>query len=138
MKRLLLLAVVTTLGACASNDPGALEKNPKKLKNEAIEDFIKVTELEPVHRIRVLGTLQHDVITEDYIFVTERRNTWLIAFASRCYDIEGPAIHADIRYDHRVLRSGVDTIRGCRIDDIYEVSEGMVEEIKGLTAPYDN
>lgn len=137
MKRLLILAGIVTLGACASADPEVIEKDPEELKNEAIEDFIKVTELESADRIRISGQLQHDVITEDYIFVRDNRNTWLVAFARRCYDIEGPHVQPDVRHDTRSLRSRFDTIRGCRIQDIYPVTDGMVEEIEGLTEPYE-
>ena len=138
MKRFLILAAATMLGACASTDPDSMEKSPEELKNEAIEDFIKVTELESADRIRLSGQLHHEVITEDYVFARDNRNTWLIAFAQRCYDIEGPYVQPDVRHDSRTLRSRFDTIRGCRIRDIYPVTDGMVDEIEALTEPYEN
>lgn len=138
MKQILIFAAAIALGACASTDPDLMEKDPEELKNEAIEDFIQVTELESEDRIRYTGQLQHEVITEDYVFVRDQRTTWLVAFAHRCYDIDSPYVQPDIRYDSRTLRSRFDTIRGCRIRDIYPVTDGMVDEIEGLTEPYED
>lgn len=136
MKRLLTLATAIILGACAS-DGDLMEKDPEQLKNEAIDDFIKVTELEPQDRIRYSGRLRHDVITDDYVFIEDNRNTWLVAFAYTCHDIDTTNIKPDVRYDSRTLRSRFDTIRGCRIRDIYPVTDGMVQEIEALTKPYE-
>lgn len=137
MKRYLILLPLIFIAACASKDGGVVEKDPDQQINEAIEDFIKVTELEPVDRIRTSGQLQHDVITDDYIFVRDRRKTWLIEFVHTCYDIDGQRVEPDIRYDSRELRARFDTIRGCRIRSIYPVTEGMVEEIDALKRPYE-
>lgn len=140
MKHILYLAAFAMLGACASNEtnPDAIEKDPDELKKEAVEDFIEVTELESEDRIRYSGQLSHEVITEDYVFVRDNRNTWLVAFVHTCHDIESTFIQPDIRHDTRTLRSRFDTIRGCRIRDIYPVTDGMVDEIEALIEPYEN
>ena len=136
MKKLALLIVLTLFAACAS-DAEEKEKSPKEQMNEAIDDFVKVSELEPVSRIRASGEIHHEVITEDYVYVRDRRNTWLVEFANTCYDIEGPRVRPDVRQDSKMLRAKFDTIRGCRIAAIYPVTDGMVEEIDGLIKPYE-
>lgn len=137
MSRILVLVALFALGACASKDGEVVEKDPEQQMNEAIEDFVTVTELESVDRIRFNGQLQHEVITEDYVFVRDNRKTWLVEFANTCYDIEGSRVEPDVRYDSRTLRARFDTLRGCRIRAIYPVTDGMVQEIEALTAPYE-
>ncbi|MEL7187140.1 MAG: DUF6491 family protein [Pseudomonadota bacterium] len=138
MKRLtiFLLMTLALAGGCASGGEEQ-EKSPRMQKNDAIDDFIKVSELEPESRIRYTGQLQHEVITDDYIFIRDNRNTWLIVFAQTCYHVDGPIVEPDVRYDSRTLRSRFDTIRGCRIRDIYPVTDGMVQEIEALIRPYE-
>jgi hypothetical protein len=41
-------------------------------------------------------------------------------------------ITADRRYDQYIMRAGVDTLRGCRIDKMYPLTEAQVQEIEML------
>ncbi len=41
----------------------------------------------------------------------------------------------DFRYDHNVMRRGTDTLRGCRIDKIYRLTEAQALEIEVLAKP---
>ena len=132
----LILMTLALAAGCASGGEER-EKSPAMKKNDAIDDFIKVSELEPESRIRYSGQLQHDVITDDYIFIRDNRNTWLVVFTTTCRDIDGPVVEPDVRYDSRTLRSRFDTIRGCRIREIYALTDGMVQEIEALIRPYE-
>ena len=45
---------------------------------------------------------------------------------------DNTSITADRRYDHNVMRRGIDTLRGCRIDRMYPLTDAQAEEIKAL------
>ncbi len=118
-----LLAV--TLSACA-----APREDPVQ---QAIEDFVAVSELPEATEIRHRDQLHYEALNDYHVILKDRKNSYLVRFNRRCVELRDLSrITPDVRYESRVLRAKFDTIRGCRIDKIYPLNEGQVEELKSL------
>ncbi len=130
MRGLLLLLFGTVLTACA----GTREPPPDVV---AIEDFIEVTELEALDRIRTDRMSGYEALNKRYIIFTTRRRDYLIEFHRDCWELsENFDIKPDLRHDPNYIRPRADTIRGCLINRIFELNEGELEELKAMgTAP---
>lgn len=125
------LAVVTTLVAgCAATTPG--EHSKAMTVNTAIEDFIAVEALAQTDVIRSMQELNYEVITDSYVIVSDRRASYLAKFRRRCVELYDSQVTPDIRRERHVLRAKTDSLRGCRIDSIYDVSDGQADELKSI------
>lgn len=126
MRGLLLLLLGTVLAACA----GSREPRPDVL---AIKDFVEVSGLEEVDRIRADRVSGFDELNLRYIIFETRRQDYLIEFDRDCWEIRDSFdIRADHRHDPNYIRPRLDTIRGCRIQRAFEINEGQVEELKAM------
>ncbi len=123
-------ALLGALAGCA----GAPENDSVIVRNDSIDDYIKVAELEEIDAIRKRGELHHTVVTENYIILRDRRNTYLAVFRQKCWQLEETRVTPDVRYDKNVVRARFDSYRGCRIGAIFGLSEGQATEILGLGA----
>lgn len=126
-KSLIALAAATMLG-CAS----APEDDSVIVKNDAVEDYIKVSELKAIDTIRKRGELHHTVVTEKYIILRDQRDAYLATFRRRCRELDEREVMPDLRHDLKVLRARFDTYRGCRIQYLYEITEGQATELLEL------
>jgi len=126
-KSLVALAAATVLGcASAPEDDGLIAKN------DAVEDYIEVSELKAIDTIRERGELHHTAVTENYIILRDQRNAYLAAFRQRCRELNEREPTPDLRHDLKVLRARFDTYRGCRIQYLYEITEGQATELLEL------
>ena len=126
-KRLVALAAAMVLGcASAPEDDGVI------VKNDAVEDYIKVAELKEIDVIRKRGELHHSVVTEKYIILKDQRNAYLATFRQRCRELDETEVTPDLRHDLNTLRARFDTYRGCRIQYLYEITEGQATELLDL------
>ena len=126
MRGLLLLLLATVLAACA----GSRDPRPDVL---AVKDFVEVSGLEEVDRIRSDRASGFDELNLRYIIYNTRRQDYLIEFNRDCWEIRDTFdIQADHRQDPNYIRPRVDTIRGCRIHRAYALNEGQVEELKSM------
>ena len=74
-----------------------------------------------------------DPINEHFILYTGRKDTYLVEFARACWELrDNTRITPDRRWDANVIRSRFDTIRGCRIDRIYALTEAEVTELENI------
>lgn len=108
---------------------------------EATRDFIAANELNEVDEIRLYQQLNYRIVNEYFVTVDTRRGDYLIEFRNRCRELmqrDFQPYMVDIRRDSNRIRARFDTIRGCRIGKIYEVSEEQREELRQLgDAPGD-
>ena len=126
-KSLVALAAMTMLGcASAPEDEGVIAKN------DAVEDYIKVSELKEIDTIRKRGELHHTVVTENYIILRDQRSAYLATFRQRCRELDNREVTPDLRHDLKILRARFDTYRGCRIQYLYEITEGQATEVLEL------
>ena len=122
-----LAAVAASFAACA----GTPEIPPD---TEAIRDYVEVGELQEVDELRTtLGRDEWAPLTERFVIYTGRGGPFLLEFAYPCREMfDNTTITADRRYDRHVMRRGVDTLRGCRIDKMYPLTEAQAQEIEAL------
>lgn len=108
---------------------------------EATRDFVVANNLNQVDEIRLYEQLNYRIINHYFVTVETRRGDYLIEFNSRCRALtqrEFQPHMVDIRRDPSRVRARFDTIRGCIIGKIYEVTEEQREELRQLgDAPGD-
>ena len=115
--------LILTAGCAASRAPAI---------DDAVQDFIAVAELTEQEKIRTRGGFRYDELGERYVIVTTEINQYLVQFTRRCHELYEWDITPDFRHEANVLRARYDTIRGCRIDRIYEVGEVQAQELMAI------
>ena len=130
MRPIYLPALVVLLAACT----GTPEIPPDL---EAVRDYVEVGELEQTDRIRTHGSDSWSPLTDYYALYGSRDGWYQLEFARICSELtDYTRITPDHRYDHNVLRSRFDTLRGCRIDSIYPLTEAQKQELEALVKSY--
>ena len=106
---------------------------------QAVRDYVEVGELGQTDRIRTHGFDKWSPLT-DYYAVYESRDGWyLLEFGRICRELtDNTRVTPDRRYDHNVMRRGIDTLRGCRIDRMYPLTEAQKQEIEALVQAADS
>lgn len=118
------IIAATAIGGCASQ--------PRTDETDAIADFIAVTELEPLDVVRYRQQFSYTQLTEDYVVLKTHDDYYLVEFTRRCRELNQNVITPDKRYDRNMLRAGIDTIRGCRIDKMFAIDKGQAEELEHI------
>ena len=120
--------VMVALTGCASVE----EKESVIKKNDAIDDYVIVSELKKVDSIRSHESLNSKVITEKYIIVSDRRHSYLLTYKQACRELHETEVKPDIRRERNVLRARFDTYRGCPIRSLHEITKGQADELLEL------
>jgi Family of unknown function (DUF6491) len=134
MNRKLILPAALLMVGCSSTST-----QPQEI--EAVRDFVAATELEEVNEIRLTETLSYTYVNDRYVTVPTRRGDYLVELRRDCFELRRnnftPEM-VDVRDNRNVLRARFDTIRGCYIGTIYEITEAQREELRNLgDAPGD-
>ena len=125
--RKLILAVSPALFAACAGTP---EIPPD---TQAIRDYIEVGELPQTDQMRTGGRDEWSAQTKHFAIYRGREGPVLLEFRQTCREMfDNTTITADRRYDQYIMRTGVDTLRGCRIDKMYPLTEAQVQEIEAL------
>ena len=122
------LLVASLAAGCAST----AEQESIVARNDAIEDYVVVSELEELDQIRKRGELYHTVVTKKYILLKDRRNVYLATFAQPCWNLDELRVEPDYRHDSDTIKARFDTYRGCRIHTLHGLTEGQEKEILAL------
>ncbi len=134
MKTRACLLAIIAVGGCSMTP-----QTPREI--EAVRDFVVAAELEEVAEIRLWRQMSYTHLNVRFVIIPTRRGDYLVEFQRDCRELNRIDITpemVDIRDNRHVLRAKFDTIRGCRIDRIYEISEAQSEELKVLgDAPGD-
>jgi len=126
-----LLFTTVCLAACAAQD----EKQELSTQDEvqAVRDFIDVRELAELDKMPTSGSDSWKAIGERFLIYEGRRAKYLVEFNRRCHELtDNTRIVADKRWDSNNIRSRFDTIRGCRIHQIYALTEAEVAELENI------
>lgn len=132
MRQQFVAALSLALTACASTNSGP--SWPGK-ENEAVLDFIVASELVEVNLIHLNEPIKYMYVNDNFVVVPTRRGDYLVGFRGRCTELRKRKYTADmidIRVSARVLHADFDTIRGCRIGKIYELTELQFQELAAL------
>lgn len=124
MKKLMSVLMMLLLAACASQ--------PDTSTTDAVDDFIVVSELEELDSARMREQFHHTYLSERYIILRTRKANYLVRFRKRCRELNERDVTPDVRFERNTLHAGFDTIRGCRIDRMYAIDKGQVEELVHL------
>ncbi len=115
---------VTLVSGCATQ--------PESTADDALSDFVVVSELEPQDAMRFRRQFNTRPLAGHYALLESQGDYYLVQFRQRCHELYENTFPADIRRDRNVLRTGIDTIRGCRIDQIFSIDASQAEELKLL------
>lgn len=132
MKTVTLVLILAAVAACSTSGSSQREIEEKS-KNQAILDFIEVRELTELDRMRASDRDSWDELTMTYIVFKSRRNRHLVEFARPCYEMrDNTQVTADNRSDPNHIRARFDTIRGCRINRLWELTREEAMELSNL------
>jgi len=108
---------------------------------EATHDFVAASDLKEVSEIRLNRQLTYSYINDRFVTVPTRRGDYLLELQRNCHELRETIVDEkmyDTRDNTNILRARFDTIRGCRIATMYEITDAQKEELKALgDAPGD-
>lgn len=134
MNKILILPALLAVAACSSTS-----QRPQEI--EAVRDYIVAAELEEVTEIRMREQLSYTYVNDRFVTIDARRGDYLVEFNRDCWELRQTNVSGnmvDVRDNYNVLRSRFDTIRGCRIGKMYEITADQRAELTALgDAPGD-
>jgi len=131
MKRITLILLIAGLAACATQDEQAEQSTQDTA--QAVRDFIEVRGLEELPKLRSSGQDRWTSIEDEFLIYEGRREVYLVQFYRRCYELsDNTRIVPDKRWDGNFVHARSDTIRGCRIEKIYALTEAEAAELEQI------
>ena len=126
MRAIIVAVLPTLLVACAGTSEVPAD-------TQAIRDYVEVGELAESDQVRTYGSDRWTPLTEHFVLYSGRSGQVLLEFSRACHEMfDNTKITPDRRYDHNVMRRRFDTLRGCRIDGMYPLTDAQAEEIRAL------
>jgi hypothetical protein len=127
MKWPTLFGVLIALGACASEP---LYSVPAE---ETVANYARVAQLDQVNLIRKGGHDSWQYINDRYIVYRGRSDDFLVEFRRNCDGLtDNSWLPADYIHDHRNMRAGEDTFRGCIVEKIYPITNDQRIELRHM------
>ena len=106
-----------------------------------MRDYIAAAELKQVDEIRQRSQTNYRYVNDYFVTLPSRRGDYLVEFTRQCMDLRRTDFRpemVDVRESTNMIRAKFDTIRGCRIARIYEITDMQRREIHDLgDAPGD-
>ena len=121
------LFALMLLSACATQE----ELDTQDVE-QAVRDFIEVRELPEANEMRTSNSDSWDQIDQNFILYEARKKFYLIEFTRRCYELDQYPVVPDERRSANTVSARFDTIRGCRIERMFPLTEGEVEELREI------
>ena len=120
----LIAAIVT--GCAASPEQANVVTEEVDASVEETLVYLETIKPPAVDSIRFREPLRYDVVNVRFAYMEVKTGRYLIEMARDCRSLKSNDIYTDMA-DRRSmrgrLRSGVDTLRGCRIEAIYQLPE---------------
>lgn len=134
MNKLLTVSTLLIIAACSSTT-----QRPQEI--EAVRDYVVAAELEEVTQIRLREQMRYTYVNDRFVTIPTRRGDYLVELQRDCWELRRndftPEM-VDVRHNQNVLRARFDTIRGCRIAKMYEITAAQRTELTALgDAPGD-
>jgi len=131
MKNTALLLAAVLLTACAAQDPA--EEQSTQDTAQAIRDFIEVRDLQSVDKISTSSSDSWTELDQHFLLYEGRRESHLVEFIRRCWELDdNTRIVPDQRRSGSTIYARFDTIRGCRIRHLYELTEHEIAELESI------
>lgn len=127
MNKLMLLLAPILLTACATQED-AITRDTE----QAVRDFIEVRQLEKTDKVRTSNDDQWQDIDQNFVLYLKRREAYLFEFTRRCHELNEYPVVPDRRDGSNTIRAKFDTLRGCRIESMYPLTEDEVEELRNI------
>ena len=127
MNKNIALLAIALLSACAAQD-----RQPTQDTEQAVRDFIDVRELEEVDQMRTSNRDSWQKIDQNFIIYEASKETYLLEFVRRCYELDQYPVVPDERKSGNLVRARFDTVRGCFIKKLFLLTEGEVVELKAI------
>lgn len=127
MKAALLVSAALLLTACAAPQDMVTED-----KEQAIHDYIAVRGLSSVDKMRTSTRDKWSQLDPKFLVFETRSEAFLVEFTRRCHELNETPVVADVRREANVIRARFDTLVGCRIANIYELTEADVAELESI------
>ena len=131
MRLLITVIVLLTLTGCSHS----VTRESHGKETEAVKDFIAAAELPEVAKIRLDDEIRYFYVNDDFVIIPMRKDYYLVEFRGTCYQLRAKhwtSDMVDFRVTKRLLYAKFDTIRGCVVGTIYELSEAQLEELRYL------
>ena len=126
MRRLTTFGALGTLAACATDPIYTVPPN------QTVADYVAVSQLESVGQIRKGNKDSWQYVNDRYV-IYRGNHDYLVEFRHNCGDLTDNAwVPADYIHDHRNLRAGQDTIRGCIVQKIYPITSSQRAELRNI------
>ena len=134
MNKLLTVSALLIIAACSSTT-----QRPQEI--EPVRDYVVAAELEEVTQIRLPEQMRYTYVNDRFVTIPTRRGDYLVELQRDCWELRRndftPEM-VDVRHNQNVLRARFDTIRGCRIAKMYEITAAQRTELTALgDAPGD-
>ena len=132
MKKICILAAVFHIAGCGSNDPLRDARREAQMQASIDETYvyIEANQLEPLGHLRFRDPFKFSYHNDKFVTVDTNTGPVLVEMRRICPDLGRREVYidmADIRSNNNALRVGVDTIRGCVIENIYKLPPGALE-----------
>ena len=139
MKSCLLLPACIVAASCAATDPMA-EIRREEAMVASIEEtyvYLDTVKANQVPQMRHTKPFRWEYLNDLFVVIDEGSTKYLLEFRERCEELGLDDIYndmVDLRQQTgslRILRPGIDTIRGCTIKKIYKLPRVVAEEEAG-------
>ena len=127
MKKISLLLAAALLAACAI-DENKVSQDTK----QAVIDFIEIRELPKTNSVRTANRDSWDELDKNFVIYNTSKQSYLLQFLYRCWELDRYPVVPDVRGNPNEMRAGFDTLRGCRIEKIYPLTEGEADELRSI------
>lgn len=102
------------------------------IDRQAVDDYVATAGLTPVTTVRTQRTDSWQPLNRYYVVYETRRGAFLLVFTRQCWALDTNEFVADERWGSE-MRARFDTLRGCRIDEIYSITEAQALELENLS-----
>ena len=92
--------------------------------------YIEANQLEPLSHLRYQDPFKYSYHNDRFVTIETNAGPFLVEMRHACPDLGSRDVYsdmADIRANNNMLRIGIDTIRGCRIENIYKLPPNALE-----------
>jgi hypothetical protein len=121
-----ILSVLAVLGACASEPLYTVPAD------RTVSDYVVANQLDDVGHLRKGNHDSWQYLNNRYV-IYRGRDDFLVEFRQGCDGLTDSSwVPADYIHDHRNLRAGEDTIRGCIVETIFPITNDQRMELRNL------